>query len=435
LTGGAPPPLLDETPPGLESPGVRERFARLRIDTSPLRISRSFRWFWLGQAVKDVGSGVVQVAVPYQVYLLTGSTLAVAAISFVELLPLLTLTLVGGALADALDRRRLMLVTQAGMAATGVGLVVNAALPHPQVWPLFVLGFLAASFFCLGVSPMRSVTPRLVPEDKIAAAMVLEGVSSGFGAVAGPALAGVLIGFVGLTTTYAFDLATFAAGLASIWALPVIVPVADADRPSLRSILDGFRYVRTQPVVLGFMLVDVNAMVFGMPMALFPAIATHRYGNPGAVGYLYAAPYAGALVASLASGWIPHVRRQGLAVAIAASAWGVAIAGFGFVDTLPLGLLMLALAGAADDVSAVFRSTILLSATPDEMRGRLTGIEFMQVASAPTLGNVEAGAVASLTSLRFSIVSGGLACVAGTILVVLAFPALLRYDAKRDSLT
>jgi MFS family permease len=435
LTGGAPPPPLDETPPGIESPGVRERFARLKIDTSPLRSSPAFRWFWLGQGIKDLGSGVIQVAIPYQVYVLTGSTLAVAAISFVELVPLLTLTLVGGALADALDRRRLLLVTQAGMALTGVGLVVNSALPHPQVWPLFVLGFLAASFFCLGIGGMRSVTPRLVPEDKVPAAMVLEGVSGSFGAVAGPALAGVLIGFVGLTTTYAFDLATFIAGIASIWALPRIEPVADADRPSLRSILDGFRYVRTQPVVLGFMLVDVNAMVFGMPMALFPAIATHRYGNPGAVGYLYAAPYAGALVSSLGSGWIPHVRRQGLAVAIAASAWGVAIAGFGLVDTLWLGLVMLALAGAADNISAVFRSTMMLTATPEEMRGRLTGIEFAQVASAPTLGNVEAGVVASLTSLRFSIVSGGIACVVGTILFSLAFPALLRYDAKRDSLT
>ena len=434
MTSGAPPPLLDETPPGFEGPGVRERFARLKIDASPLRISPSFRWFWLGQAVKDLGAGVIQVALPYQVYLLTGSTLAVAAISFVELVPLLTLTLVGGALADALDRRRLLLVTQAGMAATGVGLVVNAALPHPQVWPLFVLGFLAASFFCLGIGGMRSITPRLIPEDKVPAAMVLEGVSGSFSAVAGPALAGVLIGFVGLTTTYSFDLATFVAGIASIWALPAIDPVPDADRPSLRSILDGFRYVRTQPVVLGFMLVDVNAMVFGMPMALFPAIATHHYGNPGAVGYLYAAPYAGALVASLASGWIPHVRRQGLAVAIAASAWGVAIAGFGFTRTMWLGLLMLALAGAADDVSAVFRSTMMLTATPEEMRGRLTGIEFAQVASAPTLGNVEAGVVASLTSLRFSIVSGGLACVAGTILLSLAFPALIRYDAKRDKL-
>jgi len=321
------------------------------------------------------------------------------------------------------------------MAATGVGLVLNAALPHPQVWPLFVLGFFAASFFCLGVSPMRSVTPRLVPEDKIAAAMVLEGVSSGFGAVAGPAVAGVLIGLVGLTATYAFDLATFAAGLASIWALPAIAPVADADRPSLRAILEGFRYVRRQPVVLGFMLVDVNAMIFGMPMALFPAIAVHRYGNASLVGYLYAAPYAGALVSSIASGWIPHVRRQGLAVAVAASAWGIFIAAFGFSHTIWVGLVLLALAGGADNISAVFRSTIMLSATPEGLRGRLTGIEFMQVASAPTLGNVEAGVVASVTSLRFSIVSGGFLCVIGTLVVAALFPALIRYDAKRDKLT
>jgi len=189
-----------------------------------------------------------------------------------------------------------------------------------------------------------------------------------------------------------------------------------------------------QPVVLGFMLVDVNAMVFGMPLALFPAIATHKYGNPALVGYLYAAPYAGALASSLASGWIPHVRRQGLAVAIAAAGWGIAIAAFGFTDTLWAGLLLLAVAGAADNVSAVFRGTIMLSATPEAMRGRLTGIEFMQVASAPTVGNIEAGVVASLTSLRFSIVSGGFLCVIGTVVVCALFPALVRYDAKRDKL-
>jgi MFS family permease len=202
----------------------------------------------------------------------------------------------------------------------------------------------------------------------------------------------------------------------------------------LRSIADGFRYVRRQPVVLGFMLVDVNAMIFGMPMALFPAIATHKYGDPHLVGYLYAAPYAGALASSLLSGWIPHVRRQGLAVAVAASLWGIAIAAFGFADTLWLGLVLLALAGAADNISAVFRATIMLSATPESMRGRLTGIEFMQVASAPTLGNLESGVVASLTSLRFSIVSGGFLCVVGTVVVAALFPALLRYDAKRDKL-
>jgi MFS family permease len=172
-----------------------------------------------------------------------------------------------------------------------------------------------------------------------------------------------------------------------------------------------------------------------MPMALFPAIATHRYGDPTLVGYLYAAPYGGALASSLASGWIPHVRRQGLAVAVAAIGWGVAIAAFGFADSLWLGLLLLAVAGAADNISAVFRSTIMLTATPEAMRGRLTGIEFAQVASGPTLGNMEAGVVASLTSLRFSIVSGGFMCVIGTIATCLAFPALVRYDAKRDKLT
>ena len=375
------------------------------------------------------------VALPYQVYLLTGSTLLVGMLAFVELVPLLTLTLVGGALADAVDRRRLLIWTQLGMAVVGVGLVVNAAVAHPSVTACFVLGFFAASFFCLGVGGMRSITPRLVPEDKVPAAMVLESVSGSFTSVAGPALAGITIKLVGLTAAYTIDLGTFAIGIASILALPAIAPVADADRPSLRSIVEGFRYVRRQPVVLGFMIVDINAMVFGMPMALFPAIATHRYGDPTLVGYLYAAPYGGALVSSLASGWIPHVRRQGLAVAIAAIGWGVAIAAFGFADSLWLGLVLLAVAGAADNISAVFRSTIMLTATPEAMRGRLTGIEFAQVASGPTLGNMEAGVVASLTSLRFSIVSGGFMCVIGTIATCLAFPALVRYDAKRDKLT
>ena len=203
--------------------------------------------------------------------------------------------------------------------------------------------------------------------------------------------------------------------MASIAQLPRIEPSPDAGRPSLASIADGFRYVTTQPVVLGFMLVDLNAMVFGMPMALFPAIATHRFGDPTLTGYLYAAPYAGALVSSLASGWIPHVRRQGLAVVLAACGWGVAIAAFGFAESLWLSLVLLAVAGAADDVSAIFRSTIMLTATPDEMRGRLVGIEFAQVASGPTLGNTEAGLVASFTSLRFSIVSGGVLCVIGAV--------------------
>ena len=334
----------------------------------------------------------------------------VGLVSFVELVPLLTLTLVGGAIADAVDRRRLLLWTESLLLLTGIGFVVNSSLDEPRVWALFVLAFLAASFFCLGVGAMRSLTPHLVPEDQIVAASNLNGLYSNLGAVAGPAAAGLLIAAIGLPLTYLLDVASFGASLLSLLALPHIAPSPDADRPGLRSVVEGFRYLRGHRVVLSSFLVDANAMVFGMPSALFPALAEEQFGGGAAtVGYLYAAPYAGALVCSLLSGWTTHVRRQGLAVLLAAGLWGVAIAAFGLVDSLGVALVLLAIAGGADLISAVFRSAILLSATTESMRGRLAGIEFAQVASAPTLGNVEAGVVASLTSLRFSVVSGGVA--------------------------
>jgi MFS family permease len=420
-----------ETPPGADRPGLREVLARVAIDTRPLRSSPSFRWLWLGQTVSYIGSQVVGVAVPYQVYQLTGSTLAVGLVSFVELLPLLTLTLIGGAIADAVDRRRLLLWTEAALLLTGVGFVVNASLDEPRVWALYVLGFLAASFFCLGVGAMRSLTPHLVPEDQIVAASNLNGLYSNLGAVAGPAVAGLLIAAIGLPLTYVLDVVSFGASLLSIWVLPRIPSDPEADRPGLRSVVEGFRYLKNHRVVLGSFLVDSNAMVFGMPSALFPALAANHFGGGATtVGYLYAAPYAGALLCSLTSGWTSHVRRQGLAVLVAAGLWGAAITVFGLVDSLWLALVFLAIAGGADLVSALFRSAILLSATTESMRGRLAGIEFAQVASAPTLGNVEAGLVASLTSIRFSVVSGGVLCVAGTVVIGLLLPALARYDAK-----
>ncbi|HXH95988.1 MAG TPA: MFS transporter, partial [Gaiellaceae bacterium] len=211
---------------------------------------------------------------------------------------------------------------------------------------------------------------------------------------------------------------------------PPLRPEGVSDRPSLRSVADGFRYIRRQRVILAFMLLDTNAMIFGMPTALFPALATHRFHDPALVGYLYASTYAGALAVSALGGWVRHVRRQGLVVAIAASVWGAAITAFGFATELWLALLLLAVAGGADLVSAVLRGTMLLELTPDKLRGRLTGIEFAQVVSAPALGNLEAGAVASLTSIRASVVSGGLACMAGCVVVALAIPALIRYDAR-----
>ena len=404
---------------------------RLTIDLGPLRRYPAFRRLFIGQTVSTFGSEIAAVAAPFQLFQLTHSTLQVGLLSLCELFPFLTLTIVGGAIADAVDRRKLLFVTEILLAFVAVGFAANASLAHPRVWAIYVLVTLAMSIFSLGVAGMNSVIPRLVERHELAAANAIENVYGSTTNVAGPALGGVLIAVLGLRGAYLLDAGTFAASLWSVWRLPSLPPAHDAERPSLRTIAEGFRFVRQKKVLLGMFLADSNAMVFGMPRALFPALALHRFhGGAGILGLMYAAPYAGALVSSVLSGWMTHVRRQGLIVAIAAGLWGVAITAFGFAGSLWLALLLLAAAGAADNVSAVLRGTILWTVTPDELRGRVSGIEFAQVAATPALGNVEAGLVASLTSLRFSIVSGGVACVAGTVVVALAVPAFIRYDAR-----
>ncbi len=395
-----------------------------------MRESPAFRRLWIGQTISVIGGELSFVAIPYQVFQLTHSTLAVGLLGFCTLVPLVCVPLVGGTLADAVDRRKLLLQTEVALVLVTLLLAVNAALPHPRVWALYVLLTLGTTAFSLGTPALRSLLPRIVAEDQIAAASALEGIYGNLAAAAGPILAGVLISFVGLTTTYLIDVGTFAASLAALWLLPPLPPAEGAPRASVRSMVEGFRYVSSRPILLGIFLVDTNAMIFGMPMALFPAMGESFGGGARIVGLLYATPYIGALLASLVSGWTSHVRRQGLGVVVAASCWGVALILFGFADALWLALVMLALAGAADYVSAILRSVIVLTATPDEMRGRVTGIEFAQVASAPSLGNVEAGAVAAATSVRFSVVSGGIASVVGTLLIAAAVPALLRYDSK-----
>ena len=371
------------------------------------------------------------VAIPYQVFQLTGSTFAVGLLGIAALVPLLTVSLLGGAIADALDRRMLLIVSDLGLAAISGLLVANAALAHPHIWALYVAEALGTAFYAIQRPAMDALVPRLVGEDQIASAAAVQGIYSSFGHVGGPALGGILIASAGLTATYAVDVGTFAASLVAALLLPAMPPTQAVERPGLKSIAEGFRFVRQKPELQGIFAVDTVAMVFGMPSALFPAFAEHFGGGARTVGFLYAAPYAGALLATLLSGWVVRARRQGLGVCVAATAWGAAIVGFGFAPSLWPALVFLALAGAADDWSAILRSTILLTVTPDSMRGRLSGIELAQVASAPSLGNVEAGALASLTSLRFSVVSGGLACIAGCWLFVAAVPALLRYDAQR----
>jgi MFS family permease len=419
---------LEPEPAETRPPG---RLRGLALDLGPLRRHAAFRRLFVGQTVSTFGTEIAAVAAPYQLYQLTHSTLQVGLLSICELVPLLTLTLAGGAIADAFDRRLIALRTEVALAAVSGLFAANAALPHPRIWAIYVLVTIAMGLFSLGVASMRTVVPRLVAEDELLAANAIEAVYSSTTSVAGPALGGLLIAGLGLTGTYALDAATFLASIWSVYRLPALPPLHDAARPSLSSLAEAFRFVRRTKVLLGQFLVDSNAMVFGMPRALFPALAVERF-HAGAtvVGLLFAAPYAGALAASLLSGPLARIARQGLWIAVAASLWGAAIAGFGLARPLWLALFLLAAAGAADNVSAVLRSTILFTVTPDELRGRLVGIEFAQVASTPALGNLEAGVVASLASVRFSIVSGGLACIAGTMVVALLVPALIRYDAR-----
>ncbi len=404
-------------------------FRRFRVDTRPFH-ERDFRNLWLGQAVSTIGAEIGVVAVPYQVYTLTHSTALVGLLGLASLIPLLVVPLIGGAIADALDRRTVLLRTETGMAFVAALFLGNSLLAHPRVWLLFVLQGLAVAIFSLGRPALSSLTPRLVPDDQIAAASALSSVYNSLAAVGGPAVGGLLIAAAGVPWTYAIDLVTYVASFVVIWLLPKLPPLGEVDRPSVSSILDGFRFLGGRQALLGIFAVDTAAMVFGMPTALFPALALHSLdGNAATVGFLYSAPYAGALVCSLASGWTTHVRRQGVAVTIAACTWGAAIAAFGFMTSLWPALVLLAVAGGADFFSAVLRSTMLLRATPDHLRGRLSGIEFAQVASAPNLGDLEAGVLASLTSLRFSIVSGGLFCVVACIAVTLALPGFLKYDS------
>ncbi len=413
-----------------ERPGRLALLRRMRLDTSPLRESRHFRNLWLGQAVSAFGNAVTSVAMPYQVYVLTGSTLWVGLLALAALVPLLVVPLVGGAVADTVDRRKLALLGTVGLAVVSASLLANAAAPHPAVWPIFVLEALGTVAWGFSRPALNTLAPKLVRDDQLEAAMALEGVYGNFAAVAGPALGGILIAAVGLTGSYALDLATFAFALVALRTLPASPPGRDTERVSVGSIVEGLRFVRRTPALMGILLVDTNAMIFGMPSALFPALATHFDGGASVVGFLYAAPYAGAFLASLGSGFTGHVRRQGLGVCLAAGIWGVAIALVGAFDVLWPVLILLAVAGGADYISAILRSTILVRVTPDEMRGRIFGVELAQVAGAPSLGNLEAGVVASLTSVRVSIASGGVLCVLGTVLVAAALPAFLRYDAR-----
>jgi MFS family permease len=413
----------------VEDGGGRGGFLRaMAIDLTPLRASREFRLLFAGQAVSFFGTMMTFVALPWQVYELTGSTLAVGLLGVAEFVPILLMAFVGGALADSVDRRRMVLVSEALLAMGTFVLVLNSLLPEPRVWVLFFCSALFAAVNGLQRPSLDALMPRLVGPELVPSAAALRSLSATVGMIAGPALGGVLVTSVGPAPTYAFDFVSFAASLVALWMMRAVPPPPDADRPSLRSVVEGLRYARSRPELLGTYLIDINAMFFGMPMALFPAIA-ERFGR-SSVGLLYAAPAAGAMLLTLTSGWAKRVNRQGLAVALAAGVWGLAIVGFGLSQTLAPALVFLAIAGAADMVSGLFRMTIWGQTIPDHLRGRLAGIEVVSYTTGPLLGNAEAGIAARLFGLRASVVSGGVLCVAGTLLLALLLPEFIRYDGR-----
>ncbi len=402
------------------------------IDITPLRRHRDFRLLFTGRLVSFFGNMISSVALPYQAYQLTHSVFLVGLLELVAFGSVLAFAFVGGALADARDRRGMVLVSEAALTIFSVILVVNAALPHPQVWVLFVVMVGWGGLDALQRPSLDAMLPRLVDRSELTAAAALGSLRGTLGQIAGPALGGVLIAAFGLPVTYLVDVATYAVGLACLYWMRAVPPPVDAERPSVRRVMEGLRYARSRPELIGTYAVDIIAMFFGMPMALFPAIA-QGLGGPGVLGLMYTAPAVGAFLFSATSGWTSRVHRHGMGVIVAATVWGLAIIAFGVVPGLVAALVFLAIAGAADMMSGVFRSTIWNQTIPDSLRGRLAPIEMLSYSSGPALGNFEAGIVASLFSIRVSIVSGGVLCVIGCVLAAAALPAFRAYDARRPT--
>ncbi|WP_241844710.1 MFS transporter [Kitasatospora sp. CB01950] len=401
-------------------------------DLSPLRHSPDYRRLWFGQSVSAIGQQMTAVAVSVQVYDLTGSTFATGLVGLCSLVPLIVFGLYGGAIADRVDRRRLGLIGSGGLAAVSALLAVQALLHLGLVALLYTAVALQAGFFAISSPARSSMIPRLVPREQLTAANALNTIGMNLGQTVGPMLGGVAIAAYGTQAAYLVDTVAFTATLYAMWRLPTMRPQATNGKRA--TVLDGLRFLREQPNLRTSFLADLAAMIFGLPRALFPAIAVAFYGGgPGTVGLLVAAPAVGALAGGLFSGWIGRIRRHGLAVLASVAAWGLAIAAFGLVHNLPLGLLLLAAAGCADTVSMIFRNTMMQVAAPDEMRGRLQGIFIVVVAGGPRLGDFESGTVATLTTPTLSILTGGLACIAAVLLLAARRPAFLHYDARHPT--
>jgi MFS family permease len=433
----------------VEQPQPVRRRRGWAIDTSPLR-NRAYRRVFGGVAVTMLGQQMTLVAVPFQVYRLTGSSLMVGVTSVVALVPLIVFGLLGGAIADAVDRRVLLLVTSVGAAVTSALLAVQALLPgNGHLAVLWVLTALVSAFAAVNQPTRSAVIPALVGVEGVPAANALAMTVRQAGVIAGPLLAGLLIGTGGLSLTYAIDALGFVAAVVLLRGLPSLPPGGGSRSlrlgAAVRGVWEGFAFLRTQPVLLMTFVVDIIAMLFAWPQAVFPQLSQTTFaGDANSLGWLFAGVSLGSLVMGLTSGWVSRVDRQGAVVLGAVAVWGVAIVGFGLASTLWLAVLCLAVAGAGDMVSAVLRSSMLQTAAPDEMRGRMQGVFIVVVTGGPRLGDLRAGVLASTVGVSAAMVSGGVVIVVAMAVVAVAVPSFWWFrashateyaDRARDALT
>ncbi|MEX0984817.1 MAG: MFS transporter [Actinomycetota bacterium] len=411
---------------------MSSRLRRFALDVTPLRVSPAYRRLWLGLLASTTGSQFTLVAVFIQLTERTGSAVVVGSSGVAYLVGIVAGTLAFGPVIDVWDRRRLLVLAQVG-GMFGVAILLVSSLLGETPLGVIYAGLTIAAFFGALDSPARSaMTPRLIGAELIPSAAALNQVVWNGSGLIGPAVAGVVVGVLGLPVAYAIDVASLGVMLIAALSLPSIMPEGAGESPTgLAAIREGFAFVRSSRLLQSTFVIDLIAMIFGMPRALFTFLIVEQFGrDPAMVGLLFSAPAVGALVGALTSGWSRGVRHQGRAVIAAVAVWGAAIALFGWSGSnLWLGLLALALAGWADVISAIFRSTILQLAVPDRLRGRLSAIHILVVTGGPRLGDLEAGLVARAFSSTFSVISGGIACIVGAGLVAALYPQLKRYHA------
>ena len=400
------------------------------VDIGALRESKAFRRLSAGQLVSLVGRQITVVAVPYQVYTSTRSPVLVGLLGLAQVVPLVSTSLALGGLADRVDRRHLLLVTSALLGLCSLALLLGA-LSHTPVFFVFIVVAVAAAVAALDSPTRTAIVPNLVSHERLPGALSFNIAMFQVALIAGPALGGLIIAHLGLAGAYLVDVASFVAALLAVWLLPPQPPHSTAREPMLSALRRGFAFVRRRPVIIGGYAMDLSAMIFGLPRAVFPVLAATTFNtNAQGLGYLYAAPGAGAVLAALSTGWLSRSTRMGRVVVGCIALWGTAIIAFGFVTALWVGLVLLAIAGAADSVSAICRTAIMQTLTPDELRGRITATYFMVVVGGPFLGDLEAGVIAGTTSARVSVVSGGVLCLVGLALSAVAYPQVWGYRGR-----